>query len=272
METDDLRVFAAVARGATLAQAAEELHLTVSALSKAIRRLEAHVDAPLFDRVGARLRLNDAGRRLLPWAQDLVDRAKAARRAVRSDASAVPLVVAGPAILQWRWAGELHDRIRQHAPRSELRLRAVFEDVAVAELGSGHCDAALVTVDAMPDGPPAGCRMQSMGRFTSRLASSNPQQPGMPIACTSVSPLCGLPRRAQSATWHLEQGLSQPLIRVDDVLVLVQLVREGRAMAYLPDFLIEASGLSVADAPSLSESEDVVLVMRDGAAAALGIG
>ena len=57
-----LRYFREVARGGTLTQAAERLNLSQSALSSQIKVLEARLGHDLFNRVGRRLELTEAGR------------------------------------------------------------------------------------------------------------------------------------------------------------------------------------------------------------------
>jgi LysR family glycine cleavage system transcriptional activator len=59
-----LPAFRAVARLQNLRAAADELHLTHSAVSQQIKQLEDQSGLLLFDRVGRRLQINDAGRAL----------------------------------------------------------------------------------------------------------------------------------------------------------------------------------------------------------------
>jgi LysR family transcriptional activator of nhaA len=63
-----LRYFWVVAHEGSLTRAAERLHLSQSALSVQIQKLEHQVGHPLFDRVGKRLRLTEAGRIALDYA------------------------------------------------------------------------------------------------------------------------------------------------------------------------------------------------------------
>jgi len=58
-----LRCFEAAARRENFTLAAEELHLTQSAVSRQVRELEHFVGFPLFRRVGRRVVLSEAGRR-----------------------------------------------------------------------------------------------------------------------------------------------------------------------------------------------------------------
>jgi DNA-binding transcriptional LysR family regulator len=61
MELQVLRFFQTVAAGVTVTDTAAEAHLTQSALSRALSRLEHEVGAELFQRVGRTLRLTPAG-------------------------------------------------------------------------------------------------------------------------------------------------------------------------------------------------------------------
>ncbi len=61
MEWNELRAFIAVADHASFSRAAEQLHLTQPAITKRIQALEASVGVSLFDRVGKRVYLTEAG-------------------------------------------------------------------------------------------------------------------------------------------------------------------------------------------------------------------
>jgi LysR family transcriptional regulator, glycine cleavage system transcriptional activator len=67
--TTALRVFAAVAKDGAASRAARRLNLTQSAVSKQLLGLEAQVGATLFERGSSGLRLTEAGRVLLPYAE-----------------------------------------------------------------------------------------------------------------------------------------------------------------------------------------------------------
>jgi DNA-binding transcriptional LysR family regulator len=55
------RIFEAVARHLSFTRAAEELHLTQPAVSMQIKQMEQSVGLPLFEQVGKRIHLTDAG-------------------------------------------------------------------------------------------------------------------------------------------------------------------------------------------------------------------
>jgi LysR family transcriptional regulator, low CO2-responsive transcriptional regulator len=59
-----LKVFEAVARALSFSRAAAELHLTQPAVSMQVKSLEQQVGLPLFEQVGKKIFLTDAGREL----------------------------------------------------------------------------------------------------------------------------------------------------------------------------------------------------------------
>jgi len=71
-----LKVFLAVASHENVSMAAEELAMSQSAASTALKELEQRFDVFLFDRVGKRLKLNEQGALLRPQAAALLSQAE----------------------------------------------------------------------------------------------------------------------------------------------------------------------------------------------------
>ncbi|MDB6178310.1 LysR substrate-binding domain-containing protein [Paracoccus sp. Z330] len=80
MTLEQLRIFIAVAERQHMTQAAASLNLTQSATSAAIAALEQRHAVRLFDRVGRRIVLTDAGRQFLNEARAVLGRAEQAER------------------------------------------------------------------------------------------------------------------------------------------------------------------------------------------------
>jgi len=70
-----LEVFLATARNENITRAAEDLAMSQSAASGALRDLEDQFDVQLFDRMGKRLQLNELGRLIRPRVASLLDEA-----------------------------------------------------------------------------------------------------------------------------------------------------------------------------------------------------
>lgn len=69
-----LRVFAAVARHNSFTRAAEELFLTQPTVSMQVKQLSRTVGLPLFEQVGKKLYLTQAGKELYETCQDIFER------------------------------------------------------------------------------------------------------------------------------------------------------------------------------------------------------
>jgi molybdate transport repressor ModE-like protein len=83
-----LQIFAAVARTGSTAAAADEIALSQSAISSALKALEHLLGQPLFERAGRNLVLNETGRALLPEALALLDSAQLLERNARQGLAA----------------------------------------------------------------------------------------------------------------------------------------------------------------------------------------
>jgi DNA-binding transcriptional LysR family regulator len=82
MTLEQLRIFVAVAERQHVSQAAQVLNLVQSAVSHAIAALETRHDTKLFDRVGRRIELTEAGHMFLAEARAVLARAEAAELAL----------------------------------------------------------------------------------------------------------------------------------------------------------------------------------------------
>ena len=67
-----LKVFETVARRLSFSRAAEELHLTQPAVSTQVRTLEGHVGMPLFEQLGKKIYLTQAGEELLHFCRAII--------------------------------------------------------------------------------------------------------------------------------------------------------------------------------------------------------
>ncbi len=66
-----LRVFEAVARHLSYTQAAQELHLSQPAVSMQIRQLEENVGLPLFEQIGKKIFLTEAGHEMYHYSRSI---------------------------------------------------------------------------------------------------------------------------------------------------------------------------------------------------------
>ena len=86
-----LEIFCAVAQNGSTVAAAEVVSLSQSATSAALQQLEQGLGAALFERVGKRLALNDAGRAMLPQALALLEQARSMEQAFGARSEDLPV-------------------------------------------------------------------------------------------------------------------------------------------------------------------------------------
>jgi DNA-binding transcriptional LysR family regulator len=265
MNLSDLRIFLAVASHGSVVAAAEQLHLTPSAVSKAVRRLETSLETGLFDRSSRQLALNPGGIRLVERARELLAMAERARLDIQGKDAAPECRLVGPAVLLWRDGPRIAGLLAGYANAS-LHANAMFEDDALAALGRGEASAAVVT-GAVLDGKgrtwsadwgkvalgplvlnlvagsrhplAARAREDSVAECTASVA----EVLAHPFACPVRSLFCGEQRGKHADGWRDDVYPRSIRYWTDDLQLLLAFVRSGDALAYLPEFALAEPGL-----------------------------
>lgn len=107
--------FEAAARLQSFSRAAEELHITQSAISHQVRVLEDHLGQPLFRRIGRRIELVDAGRDFLITAQTALEELRHGVRRLNAYSKPGSVIIMMPAALATGWfLPRLADLRQQH--------------------------------------------------------------------------------------------------------------------------------------------------------------
>lgn len=108
--------FEAAARLQSFSRAAEELHLTQSAISHQVRVLEDQLGQPLFLRIGRRIELVDAGRDFLITAQAALESLRHGVRRLNAYSKPGSVILMMPAALATGWFLPRLSRLRDQHP------------------------------------------------------------------------------------------------------------------------------------------------------------
>jgi len=120
-----LRCFESAARFENFARAADELHLTPGAISRAVRLLEEDLGVDLFERRSRRVFLTDAGRHLAKAVSEGLGVMNQAVREIRTDARrARQLVLSCEPTLLMRWLIPRWSDFQTHHRGIEIHLVA----------------------------------------------------------------------------------------------------------------------------------------------------
>ncbi|MBP6763607.1 MAG: LysR family transcriptional regulator [Rubrivivax sp.] len=140
-----LRVFAEVARQASVQRAAEVLHLTPQAVSMQIREIESQVGLILFDRAARRLTLSTAGEYFLLYARRLLATLKETQDAMsrfkRVESGVLSIGMVSPAKY---FLPQLLALFRAEHPGVDVRLRFGNSEQLVAMMQANEVDMSVM--------------------------------------------------------------------------------------------------------------------------------
>jgi DNA-binding transcriptional LysR family regulator len=149
MELRHLTTFRAVATASSFTRAAAGLGYVQSAVTAHVKALEEELDVRLFDRLGRRIVLTNAGERLLDYADRILQLAEEAASTVAAPGDpAGPVVVSAPEVLcSYRLPAVVRQLHEQH-PKIQLLFRAnptgALDSSVKHALGQGDIDVAFV--------------------------------------------------------------------------------------------------------------------------------
>lgn len=166
MDMHALQAFTEVARHGSFSGAAEALFVTQPAISKRVKALEEELGTALFDRIGRKTTLTEAGRVLLPRARELLNEAEDMRRFASSlsDAVSGSLVMGTSHHIGLHRLPPVLKAFRANYPAVSLDIRFMDSEQACNAVESGDLELAIVT---LPSAVPASLQVESI--WTDRL-------------------------------------------------------------------------------------------------------
>jgi DNA-binding transcriptional LysR family regulator len=140
-----LKVFEAAAAHRSFSKAAEALHLTQPGVSMHIKELETHAGLPLFERIGKKLYITEAGQELLARAREISRGLKDAEDALDSlkglRRGRINLAVVSTAKY---FVPQLLARFRADYPQLEIRLAVNNRNSVIEQLVANEVDLAIM--------------------------------------------------------------------------------------------------------------------------------
>lgn len=136
-----LRVFEAAARHLSFTKAAQELHITQSAVSHHVKKLEAELGRALFERHARAVALTAAGQAYYEKTHAAFELLRHGTNEIRSPQHACgPLSVGLLASFATRWLAPRLGAFHAAHPEIALRLRP---DIALSDIAQGEVDVAI---------------------------------------------------------------------------------------------------------------------------------
>lgn len=270
-----LRHLVAVNEHGTLQAAAEHLHLSQSALTKSLQKLEESLGAELFDRSGRRLLLTPLGRHVLTRAQRVLRVADDVQREADSFAAGAfgeVVLGVGPVVA----LGSLPQVLAAFCPRFPqvgVVVRSGSTESLVPRLLAGELHFVVADYEALEAHPEL--QVRALGADPIGVAA----RPGHPLCGTSTPALADVlhfPRGSATAPPRIRQWLrTQPggdelrqSLTCDNYEVLVAVAEESDTLVLGPISMLRryerAGRLAVLPIAYPSPpSEPAVLCVRD---------
>ncbi len=245
LEVKDLIWVRAVAKSGGVSRAARALHVSQSAVSHHLARLEERLGVPLFERVGRKLQIVAAGRRVVALADELLPRLTAVETELREPKARV-LRLATQCYTAYHWLPDITESLSEHHPHVELRIRVEATRDPLDALERGKLD--LAFIHAAP--PKRGFVHRRLAEDQLMLVMA----PSHPLAARDkVKPADLRPHRffvfdstgpellAQSRRTFAEGDAPPRVQRVPLTDVLIQLVRSGQGVSLLSRWIVGPS-------------------------------
>jgi DNA-binding transcriptional LysR family regulator len=141
----DLRIFDMVARTGGIGRAAAELNTVQSNVTARMRRLEEELGTPLFERHSRGVALTAAGRRLQPYAAQVIELMGQAKQATAdTGAPSGALAIGAGALTASQRLPRLISRYAQTWPDVDLTVCASTTGKLIEDVGSHRLDGAFV--------------------------------------------------------------------------------------------------------------------------------
>ncbi|MFI9268467.1 LysR family transcriptional regulator [Streptomyces werraensis] len=245
--THQLRLFLTLARELHFGRAAQRLYMTQPSLSRQIRLLENRLGVTLVDRTSRSVRLTEAGRTLLPEAENVLTamsrlRSRAAEQSRRVRGRLVLGFVAGESAMPYTHA--ILDELTRRHPAVSVELRLLTFGDQFERLADDDVDAALLRP---PLPPPLRTMTLAVEPRVACLPSSDPLADpavGRPLTLTDLAEhrMVDMPASV-SRTWWDDWTVNPrpdgtpvqygPV--VTDIEGLLTEVARGRAISFLPE-------------------------------------
>lgn len=283
MDIEDLRQFLVISNLNNLQIAATKLNKTAGALSKVIKRLESKLNTQLFDRSGRNIVLNQKGERFRQYALNIVHESDQVLSEFGNIESKIKVNLTGPSVLVQFWLPQLIKKLDNKL--YELNLHIDWEGQSLEQVEKGMMHMALATQFASSERSTLSeLTAINLGETVFKVVASKQhvlfndfptgkintkELKNHEFACPSVSPFCGIKRGIGSDGWQDDKIPRSIGFRCNDFSILMSLVTQGSALAYVPDFIAEKYDLKIIEVVDCKHenTETIVLYYKPSLAA-----
>ncbi len=245
MEIRQLKTFRAVAQLLSFKQAAEHLHYAQSSISAQIQALEEELDVQLFDRMGRRILLTEAGYSLLNYAEKILDLAEETRTEVTAAKELKgSLTIKVPETFGVHRLPKVIKQFRSHFPKVRLHFTTCTHEGLQKDLRKGVTDLAFLLTESFQS---ADLEAEALGIETLILVA-HPDHPLVKEPKVQTKDLKGETllfskvdcsyRRTVEAAFNMEKIRYDNTLEFNSVEAIKQCVMAGVGISILPEITV----------------------------------
>ena len=261
-----------IARSGSFQKTAQALNMTLSSVSMQMKSLEERLGVMLFDRKARPPRLTPMGRKIVDYANLVID----AETQLMS-ASSSPTELAGTfrlgfvATASVRLLPQVLKRARQKTPLAHFEIATALSEILEAQVLSGDLDAAIVTAT---DEPPAGLeyhlvRQEALAyAIPPEFSHQSLKEVAKRLSFLQFNPGSGIGKLIERETASLLKLSRDKMIMLDSVEAIMECVNAGIGFTLLTEPDIQryaAQNVDIAK-PKTPLSRDLVLVKKRNSA------
>lgn len=148
MDFKQLEMFSLLAEELHFAKTAQLCHMTASAVTRSVQRLEGELGYPLLLRNNRSVELTAAGQKFAEFSSSSLEQLQSMRTELSTDASKISgqLKVYGSVTASYSVLSRLLPQFRQSFPDVEMRLHTGDQAEAIEQVLSGHDDIAIAAL------------------------------------------------------------------------------------------------------------------------------
>ncbi len=217
-----LRSFVAVADTGGVTKAAGFLHLTQSAVSMQLKRLEESLGISLIDRSARSVALTAEGEQLLSYARRMIDLNDEAWGRLTANEFEGEIVLGVPHDIIYPYIPPILRRFASEFPRMRMRLVSAPTTRLREMFGRGECDA-ILTTEEQP-GPGGEALVQLPLVWIGAISGSAWKQRPLPVAfCKNCIFRAGVLRRMDEAQFDWEMIVDSDMDNAVEAVVSADL-------------------------------------------------
>ncbi len=241
MELRQLKTFQTVARLLSFHRAAQILNYAQSTVSTQIRLLEEEFGVPLFDRLGKRVRLTEAGTLLLRYSRKMLDIEKETLEKVTGkEEPGGSLSIRTPQSISAYILPPILKKFQAACPKVGLDVSTCAYEALIHELKSGITDVAFLLAESIPFKE----LKSELLAVEELVVVSNPDHPLAPESSIRIRDLSGdtilLPKHDCSYTMMFQRVLMEEKVEpatfmeLNSLEAIKRCVESGIGVAMMP--------------------------------------